>query len=210
MDKVIGTVVAVAIVALVGWLMYRSWKRRTVRDESLGSYPVPAEHGAPVIDAEVLYVATTPLGEPLERLAVHGLAFRGSGHVEVLPEGVILRIAGESLTFIPADRLVGAQLASYAIDRGVEPEGLIALTWIAEERGTAERAEPRVDSYVRARYPGDPARIIQAVNDIAAAPAAPRSEQDIAAAPSAPRSEQDIAAAPVAPRPEQESEASND
>ncbi|MBM7830412.1 hypothetical protein JOE59_001117 [Agromyces cerinus] len=197
MDKVIGTLVAVAVVALVGWLMYRSWKRRTVRDESLGSYPVPAAHGAPVVDAEVLYVATTPLGEPLERLAVHGLAFRGSGHLEVLPEGLILRIAGESLTFIPADRLVGAQLASYAIDRGVEPEGLIALTWIAQERGAAEPVEPRVDSYVRARYPGDPARIIQAVNDIAAAPPAPRPEED-------------IAAAPAAPRPEQESEASND
>ena len=210
MDKVIGTLVAVAVVALVGWLMYRSWKRRTVRDESLGSYPVPAEHGAPVVDAEVLYVATTPLGEPLERLAVHGLAFRGSGHLEVLPEGVILRIAGESLTFIPADRLVGAQLASYAIDRGVEPEGLIALTWIAQERGTAEPTEPRVDSYVRARYPGDPARIIQAVNDIAAAPAAPQPEHDNAAAPTAPRTEQDIAAAPTALRTDQESEASND
>ncbi|MEF3403876.1 PH-like domain-containing protein [Agromyces sp. CCNWLW203] len=197
MDKVIGAVVAIAVVALVGWLMYRSWKRRTKRDESLGSYPVPAEHGAPTVDAEVLYVATTPLGEPLERLAVHGLAFRGSGHVEVLPEGVILRIAGESLTFIPADRLVGAQLASYAIDRGVEPEGLVALTWIAQERGTTEPVEPRVDSYVRARYPGDPARIVQAVNDIAAAPAAPRSEHD-------------IAAAPTALRPEQESEASHD
>ncbi|MFB9309642.1 hypothetical protein BJY17_000899 [Agromyces hippuratus] len=197
MDKVIGTLVAVAVVALVGWLMYRSWKRRTVRDESLSSYPVPAEHAAPVVDAEVLYVATTPLGEPLERLAVHGLAFRGSGHLEVLPEGLILRIAGESLTFVPADRLVGAQLASYAIDRGVEPEGLVALTWIAQEHGTVERTEPRVDSYVRARYPGDQARIIQAVNDIAAAPAAQRSEQD-------------IAAAPAAPRPEQESEASND
>ncbi|KRC62883.1 hypothetical protein ASE14_03490 [Agromyces sp. Root81] len=184
MDKFIGIVVAVAIVAVAGWLMFRSWKRRTVRDETLGSYPVPAVHGAPVLDAEVLYVATTPIGEPLERLAVQGLAFRGSAHVEVLPEGVILRIAGESTTFIPTDRLVGAQLASFAIDRGVEPEGLIALTWIAQERGAAEHAEPRVDSYVRARYPGDPARIIQAVND--------------------------IAAASVAQRPEQESEASND
>ncbi|WP_139417023.1 hypothetical protein [Agromyces laixinhei] len=178
MDKVIGTIVAVAIVALMGWLMYRSWKARTVRDETLGSYPVPAEHGAAVLDAEVLYVATTPIGEPLERLAVHGLAFRGSGHLEVLREGVILRIAGESMTFIPADRLVGAGHASYAIDRGVEPEGLIALSWIAEDRGTAERGEPRVDSYVRARYPGDPARIIQAVNDIAAAHDAPRQEQE--------------------------------
>lgn len=178
MDKVIGVIVAVVVVGLAGWLMYRSWKRRTARDDSLGSYPVPAAHGAPALDAEVLYVATTPVGEPLERLAVQGLAFRGSGHVEVIAEGVILRIAGESLTFIPADRLVGAGRASYAIDRGVEPDGLIALTWIAQMRQATEQVEPRVDSYVRARYPGDSAKIIEAVNDIAAAPAALRPEQE--------------------------------
>ncbi|AWB95633.1 hypothetical protein DCE93_08125 [Agromyces badenianii] len=173
-----GIVVAVVIVAIAGWLMYRSWKRRTVRDESLGSYPLPTDHDAPTLETEVLYVATTPMGEPLERLAVSGLAFRGSARIEVLPEGVVLRIAGESTTFIPVDRLVGAELASYAIDRGVEPEGLIALTWIADERGAADQARARVDSYVRARYPGDSARIVQAVNDIAAAPPAPRPEQE--------------------------------
>lgn len=196
MDKSIGLLVAVVVIALAGWLMYRSWKRRTTRDETLSSYPVPGAHGASVLETEVLYVATTPIDEPLERLAVRGLAFRGSARIEVLPEGVILRIAGESTTFIPADRLAGAQLASYAIDRGVEPEGLIALTWIAIDRGAAEHVEPRVDSYVRARYPGDSAKIIQTVNDIAAAPAARRSE--------------DIAAAPAPLRPEQEGEASHD
>lgn len=177
MDKWIGVLVAVAVLAVVAWLMVRSWKRRSVRDESLSSYPVPASLSAPVLETEVLYVATTPAAEPLERLAVPGLAFRGSARIEVLAEGVILRIAGESTTFIPADRLLGAGLASYAIDRGVEPEGLIALTWIPLEREPAE-AELRVDSYVRARYPGDPARIIRAVNDIAAAPDAQRPKQE--------------------------------
>ena len=177
MDKWIGVLVAVIIVAVVAWLMLRSWKRRTVRDETLSSYPLPAELGTPAFETEVLYVATTPASEPLERLAVAGLAFRGSARIEVLAEGVILRIAGESTTFIPADRLLGAGLASYAIDRGVEPEGLVALTWIPLEREPAE-VEPRVDSYVRARYPGDPARIVRAVNDIAAAPAARRPKQE--------------------------------
>jgi hypothetical protein len=176
-DRWIGVLVAVLIVAVVAWLMLRSWRRRTVRDETLSSYPVPAALGAPVFETEVLYVATTPAAEPLERLAVAGLAFRGSARIEVLAEGVILRIAGESTTFIPADRLVGAGLASYAIDRGVEPEGLVALTWIPLEREPAE-AELRVDSYVRARYPGDPARIVRALNDIAAAPAARGPKQE--------------------------------
>ena len=142
MDKWIGGIVAFAVVALIVWLMYRSWRRRTARDESLSSYPLPESIGAPAFVAEVLYVATTPVGDPLERLAVRGLAFRGVAHVEVVAGGLVLRVAGESTTFIPAD------------------------------------PAPRVDSYLRARYAGDAARIIRAVNDIAAAPAAPRHEHE--------------------------------
>lgn len=177
MDKWIGGIIAIAIVAVIAWLMYRSWRRRSVRDESLSSYPLPASPGAPALEAEVLYVATTPVGNPLERLAVQGLAFRGAAHVEVVAGGVILRVAGESTTFIPADRLVGASTASYAIDRGVEPDGLVALTWSARAADDTEPA-PRVDSYLRARYTGDAARIILAVNDIAAAPAVSRPEHE--------------------------------
>ena len=177
MDKWIGGIAAFAVVALIVWLMYRSWRRRTARDESLTSYPLPESLGAPALESEVLYVATTPVGDPLERLAVRGLAFRGAAHVEVVAGGLVLRVAGESTTFIPADSLVGASTASYAIDRGVEPDGLVAVTWTPRAADDADPA-PRVDSYLRARYAGDAARIIRAVNDIAAAPAASRPEHE--------------------------------
>lgn len=177
MDKWIGAVVAIVIVGVVAWLMLRSWKRRTVRDETLSAYPLPAEHGDPVLETEVLYVATTPVGQPLERLAVQGLAFRGAAHLEVWPEGLVVRIAGEAATFVPADRIVSAGEATYVIDRGVEPEGLVAIQWIVQVHDP-ERVAPQADSYFRARYPGDSARIIAAVHDIAAAPMAPRPEQE--------------------------------
>ncbi|MFC5790687.1 hypothetical protein EDM22_16955 [Agromyces tardus] len=177
MDKLPGLLVAVAVVALAAWLMWRSWRRRTVRDASLGAYPVPATLGAASVGTEALYVATTPEGQPLERLAVEGLAFRGSARLEIVPEGVLIRIAGESTSFIPREQLVGAGVATYAIDRGVEPEGLVAITWIVRQTGADdETPAPRVDSYLRARYAGDSATIIAAVNDIAAAPAAQRPE----------------------------------
>ena len=89
----------------------------------------------------MLYVATTPTGDPLERLAVQGLAFRGTARIEVVPEGMVLRVAGEQASFLPADRIVSAGEASYAIDRGVEPEGLVAVTWIANV-ADPEQARP--------------------------------------------------------------------
>jgi hypothetical protein len=173
----IGALVAVLIVGIAAWLMVRSWKRRTRRDETLSAYPLPSSHGAPVLETEVLYVATTPVGQPLERLAVQGLAFRGAAHIEVLPEGVVLRIAGEPANFLPAERIVSAGEASFAIDRGVEPEGLVAISWIVQA-SDPEQTAPYVDSYLRARYPGDSARIIAAVNDIAAARSALRPDQE--------------------------------
>lgn len=177
MDKWAGALVAVVIVGLAAWLMVRSWKRRTVRDERITPYPLPASLGPSILETEVLYVATTPTGEPLERLAVNGLAFRGAARIEIAPEGMVLRVAGEPASFLPADRIVSAGGASYAIDRGVEPEGLVAVTWIAN-LADPEQAAPHVDSYLRARYPGDSARIIAAITDIAAARTAPRPEQE--------------------------------
>ncbi|MGW4930685.1 PH-like domain-containing protein [Agromyces sp. NPDC004153] len=176
MGELIGALVAVAIIAVVAWLMIRSWRRRTVRDETLSAYPVPSSLPAPALETEVLYVATTPVGQPLERLAVQGLAFRGAARIEVSPDGLVLRIAGEPPTWVPADRIAAAGGATYAIDRGVEPEGLIAVTWIAHV-ADPELEAPHVDSYLRARYPGDSARIIAAVNDIAAAHVATRPDQ---------------------------------
>ena len=93
------------------------------------------------------------------------------------PDGLVLRIAGEPATYVPAERIVAAGEASYVIDRGVEPEGLVAVTWIAQV-SDPELVAPHVDSYLRARYPGDSARIIAAVNDIAAARTASRPEQE--------------------------------
>ncbi len=51
------------------------------------------------------------------------------------------------------------------------------LTWSPRAADDADPA-PRVDSYLRARYAGDAARIIQAVNDIAAAPTVSRPEHE--------------------------------
>jgi len=180
LEQWIGLLVAVVIVGMAAWLMRRSWKRRTTRDETLSAFELPDEHGEPILETEVLYVATTPVGEPLERLAVQGLAFRGAAHLEVLPEGVVLRIAGEVANFLPAERIVSAGEASFAIDRGVEPEGLVAITWFVQlaHPTDTQAVAPRVDSYLRARYPGDSARIIAAVNDIAAAPTEPRPDQE--------------------------------
>lgn len=170
MDKVIGAIICALVVLLVVGLMWRSWRRRARRDSALGGYPLPADAGTAIVDTEVLYVASTPAGEPLDRLAVSGLSFRGAARIVVEGAGVTLRVAGEEAVFMPAERLTGARTASWAIDRGVEPGGLITIEWAARETGATD-GRP-VESYLRARYEGDHARIIEAIDAIASARAA--------------------------------------
>ncbi|WP_308796616.1 PH-like domain-containing protein [Agromyces silvae] len=191
MAELVGGLVAALVIGAAAALMWRSWRRRARRDAAYGTYAVPAGLGTAELDIEALYVATTPVGSPLERLALAGLAFRGAAHVEVHAEGVLLRIVGEQPSFIPSAALAGAGTATYAIDRGVEPEGLVAITWRPEASGAVEAsgaagasaaaataAPPpvQVDSYFRARYPGDAARLIAAVSDLAAVASVPRPE----------------------------------
>ncbi|QTX04619.1 hypothetical protein [Agromyces archimandritae] len=166
MDKVIGALICALIVIAAVWLMRRSWRRRTQRDQGIGGYPLPPEEGEALVDLEALYVASTPREEPLERLAIPGLAFRGTARIRIEAAGLTIRVAGEEPVFIPAGVLSDAETAGWAIDRGVEPEGLVVVRWRAREDGSEDGVA--VDSYLRARYEGDRDQIIEAIGTIAA------------------------------------------
>ncbi|MWB97026.1 hypothetical protein [Agromyces seonyuensis] len=206
---VVGAVVSIAIVVGAVLLMLRSWRRRVQRDEVLSAYPLPVTEGSATWEGEVLYVATTPAEDPIERLAISGLAFRGTARVRVEEAGVELRVAGEAAIWLPADRIVGAERQSWTIDRGVEAGGLVAITWLAERTGgeplaDGENAGPALlTSSLRAREERDASRLIDAVEAIASgeAPveAVPAAADEEAAADAVPND--DTAAEPAVPTP---------
>ncbi|NYD66277.1 PH-like domain-containing protein [Agromyces atrinae] len=164
MDKVLPTVITVVVVALAVTLMILSWRARRRRDSGLSAYELPATAGDEILAADVFYVATTPHEVPHERLAVRGLAFRASARLAVTADGLRLEIPGESETFIPTSAITGADRATWAIDRGVEPHGLVVVTWTAD----GDDAHPSVDSYFRARYLDDTSKIIDALRSLIA------------------------------------------
>jgi hypothetical protein len=176
MDKLVPTLVAIAIAALILFLLVYGWRRRAKRDSGLGaSYEVPADAAPATLEAETLYVATTVHDKPLERLVLPDLGFRGRATVSVAPDGVSLAITGAHLVFIRASALLGIGLATWAIDRVVETDGLIWIAWTTSG-GAA------VDSYIRVIDPAQRASIIGAVTDIL--PAAARGQSpDVAGNP---------------------------
>lgn len=134
-------VIAFLIVLLV--LMYLGWRKR---QRSQGGLPRPMEvpaSASEVLRVTGLYVATTLVDEPLNRVAVAGLGYRARASVAVTssPPGVVLSLAGEPDAFIPATDIQRVERSTWTIDRVVEKNGLVRLTWLL--------GDTIVDSYVR-------------------------------------------------------------
>lgn len=93
---------------------------------------------------DALYVATTRHGQPLERLAMRGLGFRSRVGISVTTAGVALDLTGQPRMLIARDRIQSVGLATVAIDRVVERDGLVKLSWRPDDSTV-------VDTYFRAQ-----------------------------------------------------------
>ncbi|PPH71358.1 hypothetical protein C5C90_14665, partial [Rathayibacter sp. AY1D4] len=147
MDRAAITIVIAAVVVLVFVGMLLSWRARRRRSAALAPEPVPASSlGAEVERVDLPYVATTRFEQPLERVVLPGLGFRGNAVLRLHERGVVIAPVGERETVIPASLLRGAGQGSYVIDRVVEEGGLLVISW-------SPRGDETVDSYLRVAEP---------------------------------------------------------
>ena len=134
------------MISLAGALLFSlvwAWLRRTRRDSATFAPVGEVPAGAAVLASfGVLYVATTKHAEPLERLAIKGLAFRSRADLTLTSAGVAVDLTGQPRLFLALDRLEAAEQATVAIDRVVEPGGLVRIDWRTDD-GTV------VDSFFR-------------------------------------------------------------
>lgn len=143
MTRELALVLVLAFTALLIAVGVGAWLRRRRRDAGIAVPVGEAPQGATdVFRSEGLYVATTRHDEPLERLAVKGLAFRSRVDVVVTDRGVALDLVGQPRIFLLSERIVGVGQATVAIDRVVERDGLVRIAWTTDSGET-------VDSYLR-------------------------------------------------------------
>lgn len=114
--------VVLLLVALLFVAMARTWRTRTrAQAAAVPPVPVPAGLGPAAGSWDGFTVATTRADQPLERITAGGLGFRGRGGVTVHDTGVVLHHAGVADRWIEAGDVRGADRATTAIDRVVEP-----------------------------------------------------------------------------------------
>lgn len=186
MDKLVPTLIIVAILIVVLLAMRRSWRRREARDGGLpAGYPVPTHVNRDLASVGAWYVATTEHDSPFERLALRGLGFRGKAIVDVTDDGVTISVAGERSVYVPARAIVHVGTATSTIDRVVEPGGMIRFDWrldpAAEHEATGAPATARiVDSYLRVVERSEHDHLMAAISEIQSgrsAHTAPESEE---------------------------------
>lgn len=134
----VSIVLALLVLALIG--MAFSWRRRGRRQSGIALPPVPADLGETRLTVSGLLVATTFEGRPLDRVVADGLGFRANATLTVTDRGVLVERAGGAPFLVPAGG--GSGTASWALDKGVERDGLTVLAWaLVDSDGAAVPVE---------------------------------------------------------------------
>ncbi len=144
-DRTILQATVVMFLALLLLLMVLGWMARRRRQRDIVPLQqAPADLGTVLTTLDGKYVATTASGDPLDRIAVHGLGFRSNVTAVVAETGILLQLPGKDL-FIPLGDLRDVRRATWTIDRVVEKDGLHLIEWMLGDRV--------VDSYLRMAEP---------------------------------------------------------
>lgn len=131
MTKNFMALLSALVFALLVSVAVRAWRERIKRQEAEFSAPFEALEffGELLANAKGFYVATTTAINHLERIAAYGLGLRGAAQVMVFSEGVLIIRNGENPIAIDRSQLSGVNFGQAAIDKSVEPEGLLQVNW---------------------------------------------------------------------------------
>jgi hypothetical protein len=157
----LGLLAAVTVAVML--LMWWGWRRRTGRwAATITALPQAPAGRAPVFGpVEATYLATTPVGQVLERVPVRGLRVRTPAVVDVDRSGVLVH-AGSGDLYLPAPVLVGAGAADGIAGTAVGRGDLVMIRWRAGAEELQTGLLPRHDA--------DRAALTEAVNALVAQP----------------------------------------
>ena len=134
MAKQIMAIISLSIFALLAGLALRAWRKRASEQADEFSAPLEALEffGEVLAQAKAFYVATTREINHLERVSAYGLGARGIAQVLVFTEGLLVVRNGERPLAIDRSQLTAVELTQVAIDKAVEADGLVSVSWVQD------------------------------------------------------------------------------
>jgi hypothetical protein len=158
MTQEIAASMMIALAMVLLGLAWWGWRNRRARFRHLEGSLVRTVPASPsLLSFEGLYVATTLADHPMDRVPVGPLSFRAKAQFSIHREGLVVGAQGEAPVVLGSEGGLEAGLATWTIDRVVEPDGLVMIRWSLN--GTA------LDSYLRIVHT-DTGKIIETVNSL--------------------------------------------
>jgi hypothetical protein len=142
-QRILWTIVTVAVIAGIYLLMWRGWKKRQARQADVPPLNEVPENVFTGEGVEAVYVSSTAEGDWLDRIAVHSLGQRSNAQVFVAAEGVLVEREGASDLFIPGASIRGVRLATGMAGKYLRDEGLVVVTWQHGDRTLDTGVKPR-------------------------------------------------------------------
>ena len=132
MAKQIMAIISLTLFTLLALLALRAWRKRAADQAEEFSAPLEALEffGELLAQANAFYVATTRGVNHLERINAYGLGARGLARILIFTEGVLIVRNGERPLAIHRAQLTEIAFTQVAIDKVVEPDGLVLVSWI--------------------------------------------------------------------------------
>lgn len=134
MSRPIFALIWVLITLLILGAMWWGWRGRSRRDaEVSGSGISPTGE---IIGAfqNTFYVSTNEIDNPLARVAVPALKYRGYADVTVRRDGVTIEVRGAKPFSLLTEHLHGGYSAAARPGKAVERDGLALIRWHDRER----------------------------------------------------------------------------
>ena len=148
MEKLIPTLICVAVVVLCFFGIWHGWKSRLKRQSTMfGSLKdVPERYDGLEAEAafEGEYVSTTMFGDELNRVGFDQLGFKTKSTLLIYSDGIIFTRNGAKDLWIPAKKLAVITTGRGMIGKVVERDGLIVIGWTLDGH--------RVQTGFRTRY----------------------------------------------------------
>ena len=120
-------VIALALFALFAGFAFYSWRRRITKQASFLDAPEFVDGNEDGF--KTFYVATTFNNSPLERIVAHGFAHRGIAYLSLSKDYLVVSRVGEKSFTVPISAISSVSNSSSVIDRAVERNGLLTLSW---------------------------------------------------------------------------------
>lgn len=149
----------IALFVLLVFMAMRSLKNRAAAQPAVVLPSADDLTGDEIGEASGFYVSTTLTDAPLDRIADRKLLHRGKARLSVLTDGLVIDRTGEPSIAIHASDLLSVNRASATIDRGVEANGLLAISWVS--------AETRLTTNLRLRSEDDTQELFESISKLA-------------------------------------------